>query len=124
MKYKSASAFHMALVQRLSAQAEGSRVSVDRFRRRVLLESVLRRLDQTEPGQWVLKGGMALEVRLRDHARRTVHIDLGLRQRAVDSTALRERIIEAMAVDRDGYLCRFELGASQAMAADAEDQPT
>lgn len=31
------------------------------------------------PGQWVLIGGMALEVRLRDEARLTKDVDLGFR---------------------------------------------
>ncbi len=124
MRYASASAFSMALVQRLSARANESQTSIDRLRRRVLLETLLRRLDQAEPGQWVLKGGMALEVRLREHARRTVDIDLGLRRKTTDPTGLRARIIDALSVDRDGDFFAFELGEPQEMATDVEDQPT
>lgn len=44
---------------------------------------------------------MAMEVRLADAARLTKDLDLGLREAAVDPVDLRERLIEALAVDDD-----------------------
>jgi hypothetical protein len=63
----------------LLAQSTETGVSLDRLRRRVMFERIIARFQATEPGQWVLKGGMALEVRLRDGARLTKDVVLGLR---------------------------------------------
>jgi predicted nucleotidyltransferase component of viral defense system len=91
----------MALERRLQARADETGVGLDRLRRRVLLERIIARLVAAEPGLWVLKGGMALEVRLRDAARLTKDIDLGLRDSA-DAADLHERLIEALTADPDG----------------------
>jgi hypothetical protein len=61
----------MALERRLQTQSDETGIGLDRLRRRVLLERIIARLVAAEPGHWVLKGGMALEVRLRDAARLT-----------------------------------------------------
>ena len=71
MSYKTAQALRMALEQRLLSRSKETKVSLDRLRRRVLFERIVSRLHAAEPGRWVLKGGMALEVRLRDDARLT-----------------------------------------------------
>lgn len=92
----------MALEQRLLARSKETKVSLDRLRRRVLFERIVSRLRAAGPGQWVLKGGMALEVRLLDEARLTKDIDLGLRGDVADAQELRERLVEALATDVDG----------------------
>jgi hypothetical protein len=66
----------------------------------VVFERIVARLQTAEPGRWVLKGGMALEVRLSDEARLSKDIDLGLRDDPVTAEALRERFIEALGGDR------------------------
>lgn len=53
-----------------------------------MFQRIVARLDSAEPGRWVLKGGMALEVRLLDAARLTKDIDLGLREAAIDPDQL------------------------------------
>lgn len=63
MRYASAPAFRTALEQRLLTRSTESGIGLDRLRRRVLLERALARIVGAHPGQWVLKGGMALEVR-------------------------------------------------------------
>jgi len=100
--YETAQAFRMALEQRLLSRSKETKISLDRLRRRVLFERILSRLDAAEPGRWVLKGGMALEVRLRDEARLTKDIDLGLRDDVTGAEELRERLVEALEVDVDG----------------------
>lgn len=45
------------------------------------------------------EGGMALEVRLRDQARLTKDIDLGLRDGVNEQAELHERLVEALAAD-------------------------
>lgn len=89
----------MALEQRLSNQSKESGVSLDRLRRRVIFERIVARLQAADPGRWVLKGGMALEVRLRDDARLTKDIDLGLRAEVRGREDLHERLVEALALD-------------------------
>lgn len=99
MTYESAAALRTALEARLRHQSEESGVSLDRLRRRVVFERVLARLELAEPGRWVLKGGMALEVRLRDRARLTKDVDLGLREAVDDAQDLYERLAEALDAD-------------------------
>ena len=102
MNYKTAPAFRMALEQRLLSRSKATKVSLDRLRRRVVFERIVSRLQVAEPGVWVLKGGMALEVRLLDEARLTKDIDFGLRGEIADAEELRERLVEALARDVDG----------------------
>ncbi len=99
MSYETATALRMALEQRLRDRAKLSVVSVDRLRRRVVFERVVARVHAAAPGRWVLKGGMAMEVRLRDAARLTKDIDLGLRDQISGQDRLRDRLIEALSVD-------------------------
>ena len=109
MIYETAEALRMALEQRLNNRSRETGISIDRLRRRVVFERIVARLSHAEPGRWVLKGGMALEVRLRDQARLTKDIDLGLRDRVVEQTELHERLGEALGVDR--FNDRFVLAA-------------
>ena len=102
MTYKTAQALRMALEQRLLSRSTETKVSLERLRRRVLFERIVSRLHAAEPGRWVLKGGMALEVRLQDEARLTKDIDLGLRGDVADAEELRERLVEALATGVDG----------------------
>lgn len=105
MIYQTPQALRAALEQRLLNQSEVSGIALDRLRRRVVFERVVARLQDAEPGRWVLKGGMALEVRLRDRARLTKDIDLGLRQMVDDEGELHERLVDAL--DADPYSDRF-----------------
>jgi hypothetical protein len=91
MRYDSPAALRAALEHRLHAQSLQSGVALNRLRRRVVFERIASRIDRAEPGRWVVKGGMALEVRLADRARTTKDLDLGLREDEVDSAALSDR---------------------------------
>lgn len=110
MTYETPLALRTALEHRLRNRSVDSGVGLDRLRRRVLFERVVARLQAAEPGLWVLKGGMALEVRLRDDARLTKDIDLGLRDDITDAPALHERLVDALAQDPDDD--GFELAPS------------
>jgi hypothetical protein len=68
----------------------------------VLLERIVARLESAEPGAWVLKGGMALDVRLGDEARLTRDIDFGLRGEVAGAADLRDRLAAALGGDPDG----------------------
>lgn len=80
MTYETPHALRTALEQRLLNRSRATGVALDRLRRRVLFERILARIQAAEPGKWVLKGGMALEVRLDTEARVTKDIDRGLRE--------------------------------------------
>lgn len=99
MTYDTAEALRIALEQRLLNQSRESGINLARLRRRVIFERVVARLEAAEPRQWVLKGGMALEVRLRDDARLTKDIDMGLRSTISAAAELQERLVEALTAD-------------------------
>lgn len=101
MRYQTPHALRMALEHRLLTRSNESGVSLDRLCRRVLFERVVARLQVAEPGRWVLKGGMALEARLRDGARLTKDIDIGLRDDVVAAGQLHDRLIDALTADPD-----------------------
>lgn len=101
MRYATPQALRTALEQRLNVASEATGIGHDRLRRRVVFERIVARLHAAESGQWVVKGGMALEMRLRDKARLTKDLDLGLRDQVQDGAGLKERLVEALTVDPD-----------------------
>jgi len=117
-------ALRTALEARIANETAATRLSPDRLRRRVVFQRIATRLQRAEPGRWVIKGGMAMEVRLRDAARLTKDLDLGLRETEVDPGDLRDRLIEALARDddRDGFV--FAVGVPAPMMEDAAGQLT
>lgn len=118
MTYATPHALRAALEDRLRNRSAATGVSLDRLRRRVLFERVVARLEAANPGRWVLKGGMALEVRLRDDARLTKDIDLGLRTEVEDADEVQEQIVAALGVDRDGDGFEFTTSPPQVLGAD------
>ena len=124
MTYATPQALRMALEDRLRNRSAQMGISLDRLRRRVVFERVVARLEAAEPGQWVLKGGMALEVRLGDDARLTKDLDLGLRSEIDTAGNLHERLVDALVADRDGE--GFELAAAtpQVLQADRSGHVT
>jgi hypothetical protein len=113
--YASDAAFRVALEQRLASLARSTNVSLDRLRRQVVLERLLARLDAVEPGAWVLKGAMALEVRLGTAARATMDVDLGLRaeEPSAGIDLLTERFTNIFAVSiNDRFVFRRRRKAS------------
>lgn len=102
MTYDTPQALRMALEQRLLTESRATRQSIQRLRRRVVFERVVTRLQLAEPGMWVLKGGMALEVRLPDDARRTKDIDVGFRGTVDSAEVLHARLTLALSEDSVG----------------------
>jgi hypothetical protein len=116
--YETPQALRTALERRLLTQSEETSVPLDRLRRRVIFQRIVTRLQRAEPGRWVLKGGMALEVRLGDAARLTKDIDLGLRDESLDAPDLRERLVDALGNDMDGDGFVFAVAPAKRMAPD------
>jgi hypothetical protein len=124
MPYETPGALRAALEARMAAPQGTTVPGLERLRRRAVFERLLVRLDHANPGQWVLKGGMALEVRLGDRARTTRDLDLALRMAADDDAAtVRDHVIEALADDpeRDGF--EFRVGPARAIDLDEAGRP-
>lgn len=77
-KYATATAFRRALEDRLKLIAGNERLPLERLRREVAFDRLLARLFARDDAPWVLKGGYALELRMKE-ARATRDIDLALR---------------------------------------------
>jgi predicted nucleotidyltransferase component of viral defense system len=118
--YATPQALRAALEHRLLAKSTATGVSLDRLRRRVVFERIVARLQVAEPGVWVLKGGMALEVRLGDAARLSKDIDVGLRDGVASADELRERLIEALSSDPDADGFVLAVGPVRRLAEDDE----
>jgi Nucleotidyl transferase AbiEii toxin, Type IV TA system len=97
--YESTESLRQALEHRLRERSSATGLQIDRLRRRVLLERIVARLEYAEPGRWVLKGGMALEVRLAERARLTKDIDLAFREDKADAMLIGDRLASALTSD-------------------------
>lgn len=76
MRYASGSSFRQALEAHLRDQSRETGAPLTRLRKLVSFDRLLARLVQAQPGRWVLKGGLSLQLRLGDRARTTKDIDL------------------------------------------------
>ncbi len=92
--YASAGAFRRALEERLKQIAQAEQTDINRLRRQVAFDRLLARLFQTNYAPWTLKGGYALELRLKA-ARSTVDIDLTI-QKAVFTSDTSEQTNSAI----------------------------
>lgn len=92
--YQTAAAFRRALEDRLLAQSNRTAVPLVRLRKLVAFDRFLARMVQSQPGVWMLKGGLAFQMRLGDRARTTKDMDVLLTippsqvQRALNNAAL------------------------------------
>lgn len=96
MTYESVAAFRQALEQRLLTQARDTNTDLNRLRRRVVFERILLRLTTSQPGMWVVKGGMAIELRIGDSARMTKDLDLNLRTDSEGAPEAHQRLSAAV----------------------------
>ena len=78
-KYASATAFRSALETRLNKLAQEESFDLQRVRRQVAFDRLLCRLFANPNAPWLLKGGYAMEMRLKT-ARTTRDIDLAVKQ--------------------------------------------
>jgi hypothetical protein len=75
-RYESAGAFRQALEARLARSASARGLPLNTLRQMVVMERLLARLFLEPHGPWLLKGGYAMELRLRPRARTTRDLDL------------------------------------------------
>ena len=123
MNYETPAAFRMALEARLASSSRDTGVDLNRLRRRVVFERILVRLDDAQRGRWVLKGGMALEMRWHDRARATRDLDLAARDDVSDASELRVGLAATLECDPHGDWFQFMVGSARALTADAAGRP-
>ena len=124
MRYGSPAALRAALDQRLRNKSQESGISAERLRRQVMYERIVVRLDLAEPDTWVVKGGLALDVRLGGRARASMDLDLGLREDAIEGDHLHDRLIKALETDPDDDWFTFIVGPTQQLQADQAGRAT
>jgi hypothetical protein len=68
MNYETATAFRRALESRLLAESNRTGTPLVRLRKLVVFDRFLARLVYAHPSRWLLKGGLALQLRLGAYA--------------------------------------------------------
>lgn len=116
-KYASAAAFRVALEERLKRLAQLESLDLQRVRRQAAFDRLLCRLFAKSDAPWLLKGGYAMELRLKT-ARTTRDIDLALRELPTASrdwdanaTAVLEALRETGQLDLDDFFT-FVIGSA------------
>ncbi len=110
MKYTTGAAFRRALEDRLDILSLQSRMPLLRLRKLVAFDRLLARLLADSPERWLLKGGLALQLRLGERARTTQDIDLLLLGQITD---LYQALTRAAAIDLGDWF-EFEVAMSNA----------
>jgi len=95
-RYDSPAAFRAAAEARLRNRARRLGVAAYILRRQAGLERLMARLTRAVPGRWALKGGLALEIALGQHARPSVDMDA---DHVLGSSAARADLQLAVAED-------------------------
>jgi hypothetical protein len=96
VRYATPAAFRTALERRLLATSQHGRVPLARLRKLVTFDRLLARLLVVAPDRWLLKGGLALDLRLGERSRTTRDMDLARRD---DEDAATADLIAAQALD-------------------------
>ena len=82
--FESAAAFRQSLEARLAALAAERAIDLNRLRLQLVIERLLARLFAEPDPPWLVKGGFAMDLRLRPAARSTKDLDLSCRLEASD----------------------------------------
>ncbi|MDP9799002.1 hypothetical protein J2S43_007514 [Catenuloplanes nepalensis] len=119
-RYHSASALRRALEARLMQEATDAGTDLARRRRLVVFDRIATRLAADSTAGWILKGGAALEFRLRASARTTKDMDLAAcpaDEPDLDGPAVRSLLLDALAFDEDGDGFLFQLSSPAPLRA-------
>ena len=95
MAYESGASFRRALEDRLRSQSLQTGAPLVRLRKMVAFDRFLVRLVQDQPNAWVLKGGLALQLRLGERARTTKDIDVLLRSPRDEQFDVHQALVRA-----------------------------
>lgn len=104
MRYATAAGFRTALEHRLLALSREQSIPLVRLRKLVVFDRLLARLLVVAGGRWVLKGGVALNLRVGPRFRTTKDLDLG---RADDEQAATADLLAAQSTDLGDYFRFF-----------------
>lgn len=100
MKYATAGAFRTALERRLVTTAGQMGVPLVRLRKLVVFDRLMARLMVVAPNRWVVKGAVALHLRLGPEFRTTKDMDLGRQDSEKEATA---DFVAAQSLDLGDY---------------------
>lgn len=123
MAYESPAALRQALETRLGNRSRETGIDLERLRRRAAFERLLVRLELGAPRRWIVKGGMALEIRIGDRARSTRDLDLALRDAEGDGSVVRDLLIDCLSVDREEDSFEFLVGEPVTITLDEAGRP-
>ena len=100
-KYQSGKDFRQALETRLLSQAKSDKVPIERLRQEVAFDRFLARLLNNQDFDYLLKGGYAMELRLRHRARFSRDLDITAKHQKgiTDPEALLRKLELELAVD-------------------------
>ncbi len=114
MRYTSGRDFRQALEERLRTMQRQQSIPLIRLRKQVAFERFIARLATAHKTAWVLKGGLAMQLRLGNQARTTMDVDL----LKIDSEgALLAALRQAAAVDLGDWFY-FEVETSNTLPQD------
>jgi hypothetical protein len=108
MTYADSASFRRALEDRLRAQSLETGVPLARLRKMVIFDRLLVRLIQDQPDAWVLKGGLALQLRLGNRAPTTKDMDVLLAASYDQSEDVHQALVRAALLDM-GDWSQFEV---------------
>jgi hypothetical protein len=108
MNYNSSTSFRRALEDRLRTQSLQTSVPLVRLRKMVVFDRFLVRLIQDQPDAWVIKGGLALQLRLGNQARTTKDIDVLLRLPHDEQLDIHQALVRAALLDLEDWF-QFEV---------------
>ncbi|HVT15806.1 MAG TPA: nucleotidyl transferase AbiEii/AbiGii toxin family protein [Thermoanaerobaculia bacterium] len=117
-RFASPADFKRSLEERLRSVAEAQQRDLNSVRLNLVLERFLARLFAEPHPFWLLKGGFALELRFRPHARTTKDIDLGMNEMTAVSAAAATTLHEQLkrAAERDlGDFLTFTVAAPRSL---------
>ena len=112
MIYQTGAAFRRALEDRLLAQSSQTRVSLVRLRKLVAFDRFLARMIEAQPDAWVLKGGLALQLRIGGRARTTKDMDVLWTNPPFE---LSQDLASAAALDLGDWFSFFVRSAAEAL---------
>ena len=114
-QYPNPAAFRAAIDTRLRNHARKVGTPVQVVRRQAALERLMARLSRVAPGRWALKGGLALDTRLPEHARASMDMDI---DHVLGAAAAREDLLRAAAEDLDDHFAFAILGTEEVREGD------
>jgi hypothetical protein len=117
MTYANSASFRRALEDRLRAQSLETGLPLVRLRKMVVFDRLLARLVHDQPDAWVLKGGLALQLRLGNQARTTKDMDVLLKSPSDRGDDVHQALVRAALLDvGDWFQFEVERPAAESLA--------